>query len=91
MESSPGTTASWVEVAARVPISNTTTILDRATDMAAPENMGTETLQGPDSAHTPQKDETGQRGVKTDPAMQEEPVLEPTMDTAGKLPHVKGR
>jgi hypothetical protein len=40
-------------------LSNTTTIMDRTTDMAAPENMEAETLQAPDSAPTPQKDETG--------------------------------
>jgi len=60
-ESRPATTASWAEVAARGPISNTTTIMDRATRMVAPENMEAETLQAPDSAPTPQKDEIGQR------------------------------
>ena len=49
-ESRPATTASWAEVAAREPISNTTTILDWATDMSAPENMEAETLQVTDSA-----------------------------------------
>jgi len=90
-ESRPATTASWAEVAARGPISNTTTILDRATDMDAPENMEAETLQAPDSTPTPQKDETGQRGVEAAPAMEEEPVLEPTTDKAGKLPHGERR
>jgi len=41
------------------PISYTTTIVDRATDMTKPENMEAETLQPPDSAPMPQKDETG--------------------------------
>ena len=75
----------------RGPISNTTTIMDRATDKAAPENMEAETLQAPDSAPKPQKDETGQRGVEAATAMEEEPVLETTTDTAGKLPHVERR
>jgi hypothetical protein len=39
------------------PISNTTAIVDMATGIAAPENMEAETLQAPDSAPTPQKDE----------------------------------
>ena len=59
--------------------------------MDAPENMEAETLQAPDSTPTPQKDETGQRGVEVAPAMQEERVLEPTKDTAGKRPYVEGR
>ena len=59
--------------------------------MAAPENMEAETLQAPDSAPTPQKDEIGQRGVEPAPTMEEERVLEPTTDTAGERPHVEGR
>jgi hypothetical protein len=59
--------------------------------MAAPENMKVVTLQAPDSAPTPQKDETDQRVVVAAPAMEEERVLEPTTDTAGKLPHVERR
>jgi hypothetical protein len=90
-ESRPATTASWAEVAARGSISNTTTIMDRATDMAAPENMGAVTLHAPESAPTPQKGETGQRGVEAASTMEDEPVLEPTTDTAGKLPHVERR
>jgi len=90
MESSPGTTASWVEVAARVPISNTTTILDRATDIAEPKNMEAEILQATVSARTPQKDELGQRGVEAAPEM-EERVLEPTTVTADERPQVEGR
>jgi len=90
-ESIPATTVSWAEVSARGPISNTTTIMDRTIDMAAPENMEAETLQAPDSAPTPQKDESGHRVVEAAPAMDEEPVLEPTTDTAGKLPHVERR
>jgi len=38
----PATTASCAEVAASGPISNTTTIVDSATDIAAPENMEAE-------------------------------------------------
>jgi len=64
-ESRPASTASWAEVAATGPISNTTTIVDRATDIAATENMETETLQVPDSASTDQKDERGHRGLET--------------------------
>jgi len=78
-------------VAARGPISNTTTILDRATDMAAPKNVEAEILQAPDSAHTHQKDEIGQRDVGAAPAMEEERVLESTTDTAGERPHVEER
>jgi len=37
------------------------TIVDRATAIAAPENMEAETLQAPDNTPTPQKDELGQR------------------------------
>jgi len=77
--SRPATTASFVEAGVIRPISNTTTILDKATDMAAPENMKAETLQVPDNAPTPQKDEIGQRAVEAAPAMEEERVLEPTM------------
>jgi len=47
--------ASWAEVAARGPISNTTTIVDRATDMAAPENMEAETVQATDGAPRPRR------------------------------------
>jgi len=54
-------------VAARTPISNTTTILDRVTDMLAPKNKEAETLQVTDSAPTPQKGEIGQRGVEAAP------------------------
>ena len=42
-ESRPANTASWAEVAARGPISNTTTIMDRTTDMAAHENKEADT------------------------------------------------
>ena len=66
-------------------------ILNRATDMAAPENMEAETLQEPDSAPTHQKNEIDQRGVEAIPIKEEERVLEPTMDTAGERPHVEGR
>ena len=45
--------------------------MDKATDMAAPENMAAETLQASDSAPTLQKDETGQRGMEAAPAMEE--------------------
>jgi len=90
-ESIPATTASWGEVTARGPISNTTTILDRATDMAAPENMEAETLQAPDSAPMPQKEEIGRRGVEAAAAMEEERVLEPTTVTGGKRPQVERR
>jgi len=55
VESRPATTASWAEVTARGSISNTTTILDRATDMAAPENVEAETLQALDSASRPRR------------------------------------
>ena len=68
-ESRPATPASWVEVAATGPISNTTTIVNRATDTAASENIDAWTLQAPYSAPTPQKDERGQRGVEAAPAM----------------------
>jgi len=54
-------------VAARGPISNTTTIVDRATDIAAPENMEAETLRATDRDPTPQEDEIGQRGEDTAP------------------------
>jgi len=54
-ESRPATTASWGEVTARGPISNTATIVDRATDIAAPENMEAETLQATDSAPRPRR------------------------------------
>jgi hypothetical protein len=74
-ESRTATTASLAEVAAREPISNTTAIMDRITDMVAPENMEAKTLQAPDSASTSQKDETCPRGVEAAPAMEEEPVL----------------
>ena len=66
-------------------------ILNRATDMAAPENMEAETLQEPDSAPTHQKNEIDQRGVEAIPIKEEERVLEPTSDTAGERPHVEGR
>ena len=85
-ESKPATTASWAEVAARGPISNTTTIMDRATDMAAPENMEAETLQAPDSAPKPQKDETGQRPKgKRRPRNGGRAGTGTSTDTAGKL------
>jgi len=42
-------------VAARGPISNNTTIVDRATDMALLENMEAEKLRAPDSAPSPRK------------------------------------
>ena len=87
-KSRPATAASWAEVAARGPVSNTTTIVDRATDIAAPENMEAETLQASDSAPTPQEDEIGQRGEEAALAMKEERVLEPTTDTACERPHV---
>ena len=80
-----------MEVATRGPIPNTTTIVDRGTDTAVPENIEAETLQAPDSAPTPQKDEIGQREVEGAPAIEEERVLEPTTDTAGERPHVEGR
>ena len=83
MESRPATTASWAEVAARRPISNTTPILGRATDMAAPNSMEVEKLQASDSTPTPQKNRIDQRGVEAAPAMEEEGVLEPTTATAG--------
>jgi len=76
-------------VAVRGPISNTTTILDRATDMAAPKNMEAETLQETDSDPTPQKDEIGQRGVEAARAMEEERVLETTTVTACERPQVE--
>ena len=76
---------------ARGSISNTTAIVDRATDVAAPENMEPDTLQTPDSAPTPQKDEIGQRGVEAALAMEEERVRESTTDTEGERPHVVGR
>jgi len=75
-------------VAARGPISNATAKVDRATDIAAPENMEVETLQAPYSAPTPQEDDIGQRGEEAAPTMEEERVLEPTTDTAGERPHV---
>ena len=87
----PATTASWAEVAERGPISNTTTIVDSITDMAAPENIEAETLQAPDSAPTPQKDAIGQRGVEASPAMEEERVLGSTTVTPGERPQVEGR
>jgi len=86
----PTTTASWAEVATRGPISNTAPIVDRVTDMAAPENMEAETLQAADSAPTPQKEEIGERGVEGAPTMEEERVLEHT-DTAVERQHVEGR
>jgi len=73
------------------PISNTTTTVDRATDITALKNMETETLRTPDSAPMPQEDEIGQRGEEAAPAMEEERVLEPTTDTAGERPNVEGR
>ena len=66
-ESRPATTASWAELAAREPISNTTTIVHRATDIAAPENIKTETLQATDMALTPQEDEIGQGERRPNP------------------------
>jgi len=59
--------------------------------MAAPENMKAEKIHASDSAPTAQKDEIGQRGVKAAPEMEEERVLEPETDPAGKRPQVEGR
>jgi len=56
-----------VEVAARGPISNTMTIVDRATEMAAPQNMEAETQQAPGNAPTPQEDEIGQGEWRSPP------------------------
>jgi hypothetical protein len=78
-------------VEASGPISNTTTILNRATDMAATENMEAETLQAIDSAPTPRKDEIDQREVETARALEEERVMVTTTDTAGERPQVEGR
>ena len=65
--------------------------MDRATDIAAPENMEAETLQAHDSAPTPQEDEIGQMGEEAVPVMEEERILEPTTDTSGEQLHVLGR
>ena len=66
-ESRPANAATWAEVAARRPISNTTTILDRATDMAALKSMEAETPQATDSIPPPQEDEIGQRRLEAAP------------------------
>ena len=47
VESRPATTASLAEMAAKGPISNTTTIVDRATDIAAPKKYGGRDTAGP--------------------------------------------
>jgi histidinol phosphatase-like enzyme len=74
-----------------VDISNTTKIMDRATDMAAPENMEAEQLQAPESTPTPQTDEKCLMGVEAAPSVEEDGVLETTTDTTSKRSHKERR